>query len=182
VKSKSWATVGAVAALAVGGVATPAMAASDLGLITPQGVCGAGDYNYEAVADSYTFTRASGNNSVVTGDPGVTLSISKTTTFTVGGTLGGTSSISASVVVATIQQQLNYSITASLSGTTTDSGTWTVPSDYTNGGRLEIGARTHSGAVQKYAAKPADCSNGRLVSATNYNAPEAGWYFKQTKL
>jgi hypothetical protein len=177
-QNKRMAMVGAFAALAAGVVLAPVPATA----ASPRAACGAGDYNYQAVADTYVFTRASGANAVVSGDPGVTLSISKTTTYTVGGTLGGTSSISGSVIVATIQQQLNYSITATMSGTTTNSGSWTVPASYTNGGQLEIGARKHSGAIQKYAAKPADCSNGRLVATTNYNAPQVGWFFKTTKL
>lgn len=172
-KSKRWAVAGALA-LVVGGFAAPAPAMA--------AACGAGDFNYKTVGDKYTFTRANGTRAVVNGDPGVTLTISTTTTYTVGGTLGGTSQISASIVILTIQQQMNYSITASLSGTTANSGAWTVPKSYTNGGRLEIGARKHSGAIQKYAAKPKDCSNGKLVGATSYNAPEDGWYFKHTKL
>lgn len=183
-KGKRWATATAFAALAIGGITTPgyAMAARGQGSVTPQGACSAGDFNYVAVGDQWGFTRASGSNSAVSGDPGVTLTISRSRTFTVGGTLGGTSSISASVVVFTVQQQYDYSITASFSGTSTSSGSWTVPANYTNGGRLEIGARKHSGGVQKYAAKPRDCSNGRLVDATSYNAPEVGWYFKHVKL
>lgn len=172
-KSKRWAAAGALA-LVVGGFAAPAPAMAV--------ACGPNDFNYKTVGDAWTFTRANGTRAVVSGDPGVTLTISTTTTYTVGGTLGGNTQVSASIVILTIQQQLNYSITASLSGTTANSGSWTVPNSYTNGGRLEIGGRKHSGAVQKYRAKPQDCSNGALLGAASYNAPEDGWYFKHTKL
>jgi hypothetical protein len=103
-------------------------------------------------AGGYVFTRASGHPVRVSGDPGVTLTISTSTTFTVIGTIGANAQISGSVVVLTVQEQINVSITASISRATTNSGAWTVPASYTIGGRLEIGARKFSGIVSKYRA------------------------------
>ena len=158
------------------------MAAGNPGSATPKAACGIGDYNYEDVGDIRTFTRASGFNSAVSGDPGVTLTISRTTTFTVSGSLGATSSISGSVIVLTAQQQLNVTLTATFSGQSSSSGSWTVPSSYTNGGKLEIGSRKHRGTIEKFQAKPSNCTNGTLLASTTYNAPEDGWYFQHVKL
>jgi hypothetical protein len=159
--------------------ATPAFAGPPP---TPQSACGADDYNYVDTSTGYTFTRASGNNASVSGDAGVTLTISTSTTFTVGGTIASNSQVSASIVIMTVSQALNISLTASISRTSTNSGAWTVPASYTNGGRLEIGARKYNGVVTKYRAKPSDCSNGTYISSASYNAPDDGWYFKHTQL
>lgn len=181
-KSTKWTVAGAFATLLIGGMATPAMAADNPGSATPQAACGPGDYNYKDVGDVYTFTKASGFNSTVSGDPGITLNISRTTTFTVGGSLGITSSISGSIIVLTAQSQLGITLTASISGTSSSSGSWTVPNNYPRGGRLTIGARKHRGTIEKFRAKPADCTNGSLIASTSYNAPEEGWHFQHVKL
>ena len=176
--------VGALtAALAASiGVSAPAFADAPKVGPTTNAACPNGGTTYRTVGDDYTFTRAAGNQAVVSGDPGVTLQISKTISFTVGGTLGGNTTVSASAVVLTVQQQLNYSITGSYTATSSNSGAWTVPATYTNGGRLEIGARKHTGWVYKYQLT-ATCSLGNQIgSGANYNAPEEGWYFKRSKL
>jgi hypothetical protein len=183
VKSKRWAVTGVFATLFIGAMSAPAMASGHPGSITPHAACGAADYNYVDTGDTRTFARASGAHSSVSGDPGTTLTISRSTTFTVTGSLGVTSSISASAIVATAQSQLNITLSGSVSGTSSSSGAWTVPSSYTNGGALQIGAMKHSGMIKKYHAKPADCSNGAFVSSTTYNAPDDnGWYFHHVKL
>jgi hypothetical protein len=163
---------------AFGATAIPALAEE----VTPQAACGPNDFNYVDTSTGYTFTRASGNNASVSGDAGVTLSISTSTTFTVSGTIGSSTGLSASIVILTVKQDLNISITASISRTSTNSGSWTVPNSYTNGGRLEIGARKYKGVVTKYRAKPADCSNGAYISSASYNAPDNSWHFQHTKL
>ncbi len=164
------------------GAATPAFAADPDPDISPMGACGYNDYNYVNRSYGYVFTRASGSRSAVSGDPGVTLTISTSTAFTVTGTIGSNTQISVSMVILTVQQSLNVSITAGFTRTTTNSGAWTVPASYTNGGMLEIGARKYSGTVSKYRAKVSDCTNGAFISSVNYNAPQDGWYFKTTRL
>ena len=166
-------------ALMLGSVSTPALASPEP---TATVTCGPDDVNYVDADDVSTFTVASGDNAVVSGDAGVTLAISRSTTFSVGGSISNTSSISASLVVATVSDALGVTITSSYSGTSSSSGSWTVPDDYTNGGRLEIGALKHSGEVQQYQANPDDCSNGDLVSSAAYDAPETGWFFKHVKI
>jgi hypothetical protein len=183
VKTKRWALASVLATMFIGGMSAPAMASGNPGKVHPHAACGASDYNYVDIDNGRTFTRASGPNSAVSGDPGVTLTISRTTTFTVGGSLGATMAISASAIVATVQQSINVTLTASISGTSTSSGAWTVPDSYTNGGQLQIGAMKHTGTIQKYHTKPADCSNGSLAATTSYNAPEnSGWYFRHVRL
>jgi hypothetical protein len=163
---------------AFGATATPALA----GPPTPKMACNLNDYNYVDTSTGYTFTRASGTNASVSGDAGVTLTISTSTTFTVSGTIASNTQLSASVVIITVNQAFNISITTGISRTSTNSGAWTVPASYTNGGRLEIGARKYKGVVTMYQAKPSDCSNGAYISSASYDAPDDGWYFQHSKL
>jgi hypothetical protein len=181
VKSKTWAATTAFAILLTATMASPAMAADSPGSASPHAACGIGDYNYEDVGDVETYSQAPGFYSKVSGDPGVTLSISRSVVFTVSGSLGATSSISGSVIVLTAQQQLNVTLTATISGTSSTSGAWTVPANYTNGGTLQIGAWKHRGTIEKFQAKPSNCTDGTLLSSTNYNAPEDNFYFRRSR-
>jgi len=63
-------------------VATGGTASAAEPEVGPQAACG-NQFIYKAANASITFTQAAGPNSSVTGGPGVTLAISKTTTFTV---------------------------------------------------------------------------------------------------
>ena len=146
--------------------ATPAFAADPD--VSPMGACGYGDYNYVNTSYGYVFTRASGTQSAVSGDPGVTISISTSTSFTVSGTLGGNTQISASIVVLTVQQSMSISITAGFTRTTTNSGAFQVPWDWTNrrnaqDRRAEIlGQRHEVTAPGSATAATVNTSAGRL--------------------
>lgn len=150
-------------------------------IVVPYSQCPNGGTMYKAIKDSYKFKQASGSRSRVSGDPGVTLRISTSRTFSVSGTISSTSSVSASVVLATVQSQLGFSISTSFSGTTENSGSWKVPKSYKRGGALAIGARVHSGAVQRWTLN-VKCQPKNLVDAASYKAPQKGWYFKTYKL
>ncbi|GAA4682436.1 hypothetical protein GCM10025780_29880 [Frondihabitans cladoniiphilus] len=130
---------------------------------------------YKASDSSKTFTQASGANSAVTGQGGVTLSISRSTTFTVSGTFTSTTGVTVSAGLAAIKEDIGVSVGVSHSGTSTSSGSWTVPSNWSYG-RLEIGSLKHRGTVQKYIENT-QCALNASGSAAIYNVPETGWTF-----
>lgn len=157
---------------------TAAMAAPVQSSVQTQ--CPQGGTEYEATNDSSAFTQASGSNSSVSGGPNVKLSISTSTTYTVTGTLGATTTITASAVIGSVSQAFNVSIAESKSGTTSVGGAWTVPADYQIG-RLAIGSLKHSGTVTRYTVNP-NCSL-TYHSSTSYNAPPSNeWTFTHTRV
>jgi hypothetical protein len=135
---------------------------------------------YKASNSSITFTQASGSNSSVTGGPGITLTISRATTFTVGGSLGASIDVSGSIEVVTIKQAYNVTLTASKSGTSTSTGSWTVPSTY-KVGRLAIGAFKYKGTVTKYVENK-NCVLVKFGTAAQYNAPANEWSFQRSRV
>jgi len=170
------ATVALVAIFALGLGVAPA-SASEAG---PLSLCSGSNQKNTANNKSITFTRASGANSSVTGGPGVTLTISKSTTFSVSGSITGSSSVSASVVVATVQAQVGATIGASYSGTSSSSGAWTVPSTYQIG-RLEIGSNKYAGTVTHYVEN-SNCVWVQSGTSAAYDAPAKEWHFKTSKV
>lgn len=144
------------------------------------GVC-SGSRTFTKVAnDSITFKQASGNNSSVTGGPGVTLTISKSTTFTVGGSISGTADLSVGAVIAAVKGALGVTIQGSRAGTSSTSGAWKVPSTY-KVGRLAIGANKYAGTVTKYLENKG-CVAVKIGSSAKYNAPKNEWHFKTSKV
>lgn len=130
--------------------------------------------------DSITFKQASGNNSSVTGGPGVTLTISKSTSFTVGGSITKSADVGVDLVIASIKSSLGVTVQASRTGTSSTSGAWKVPSSY-KVGRLAIGANKYKGTVTKYLENKG-CVNVKLGSSAKYNAPKKEWHFKTSKV
>lgn len=144
------------------------------------GVC-SGSYTFNKVTnDSITFTRATGSNSSVTGDTGVTLKISKSTTFKVSGSIDGSAEVSVAKVVAAVKAKLGATIAASRTGKSSTSGAWTVPPNYKKG-RLAIGSNKYKGTVTKYLENKA-CVNVKVGSSAKYNAPKNEWHFKTSKV
>lgn len=148
--------------------------------VTPQGLCPGGREVYKASNSAVAFTQASGGNSSVTGGPGVTLSISTSTTFTVSGSIGTNVDITASAAILAIKQGYSVTVQASRSGTTTNSGSWTVPASY-NVGRLQIGAMKYAGTVTKYLENTS-CVLVKKGSTVTYNAPKNEWHFESSRV
>lgn len=159
----------------------PADAAPSTAAMTPDSACPNGGVAWEDEGDTYSFTQASGSNSRVSGDPGVTLSISTSTAFTETGSIGTATGITTSDVITTVKTDVNVTISKGYTKTSSNSGSWTVPASYTNGGALAIGTRKHRGSVQKWQVN-AFCAPSKIMSSVSYNAPETGWYFKRFRL
>lgn len=170
-------------AAAVPAASGPAMAADDnAGVsVSPNSACPNGAVVWEDEGDTYTWVQASGNNARVSGDPGVTLGISTTTSYSETGSISVSSGITVSDVITTVKTDVGVTISQGYSMTTSSSGSWTVPASYTNGGALAIGARKHKGSVQKWQAN-VNCAPTTLLSSSSYKAPEVGWYFKHFQL
>jgi len=161
--------------------AAGAPGAADLGsrVGASRSLCSGGRVFYRASHTGTAFAQASGANSAVTGGPGVTLTISRSTTFTVGGSITSTGGISASAVIATVKADVGVTVQASRSGTTTNSGAWRVPGNYTIG-RLAIGSLKYSGRVTKYLEN-SGCQ--QLSQGTvSYNAPRNEWHFQTSRV
>lgn len=168
----------AIAAFFVMAGSTAAMAA-DAGDISPNSLCSGSRTVFQSRVSSSPFVQASGYNSSVTGGPGVTLVISTSTTFTVSGSITATTGISVSNVVASVKADVGVTIGQSKSGTTSNSGSWTVPSTYKIG-RLAIGAIKYSGTTTRYLEN----SSCTLVyqNSTPFNAPQNEWHFQTSKV
>lgn len=176
---KSRTVIGAAASLAVALLGLGATDASAAGA-SPDSLCSGDLYVNRATNASITFTQASGPNSSVTGGPGVTLGISTSTTFTVGGSITASAEVDASAVVAAVKVSTGVTITTSKSGTTAVSGSWTVPSNWQLG-RLAIGSNKYQGTVTRYHERK-DCSLARVGSSALYNAPANEWTFNTTRV
>lgn len=144
--------------------------------------CSGDRYFYKKHDDKKKFKRAKGSYSAVSGDAGVTLTISKTRTFTVGGSISATQNVSVDAVVATLSASVGETVSLTYSDQSSVSGSWKVPSSYKKGGRLEIGANVHSGYVTKYRERK-DCSIYTYSNPATYkNLPENNWHFHHVKL
>lgn len=143
-------------------------------------LCSGGRTVYRASNSSITFTQAKGTNSSITGGPGITLTISRATTFTVGGSIGASADVSASAEIVTVKQAFNVTLTASKSGTSTSSGSWKVPANY-KVGRLAIGAFKYKGTVTRYLENK-NCALVKYGAAAQYNAPANEWSFQRSKV
>lgn len=130
------------------------------------------------------FQRASGANASITGGPGVTLTISRSTTFTVGGSITATADVGASVAWKLISAKLGgalaVGVNASFAAMSSSSGAWTVPSTYKTG-RLEIGAIKYQGKVQKIKYNTG-CGIVNVGTAATFNVPKDEWHFRHTKV
>src|SRR5690606_16475405 len=113
------------------------------------GECEGGRHVYKVSHESKRFTQAKGANSSVTGSGGVTLKISKSTSFTVGGSISDTREVSVGRVIASVKRKLNVTIQAKRKGKSSVSGAWTVPANWEIG-RLAIGSIKYKGTVTRY--------------------------------
>ena len=147
---------------------------------TTSSLCEGGVTSRKAREISTTFNVATGANSVVSGDRGVTLSISRTTVFSVAGTVSATASVSVSDVLTTVKKDVGVAVTVTKSGTSSSTGSWTVPKEMKRG-QLQIGSVKHKGSVQAYVQNR-NCKNVATGTAAAYNIPETGWNFHHVKL
>lgn len=149
---------------------------------TPNTQCPNGGTEYDAVGDTSLWTQASGVNARVSGGPNITLGINTSTEFTISGTISASTGVSASVAIATVHTDYGISISTGYTRTSGVSGSWTVPSSYTNGGSLAIGSMKHTGMVYKYQLNTSCAPTTIIGAGAKYNAPVSGWYFKSFKL
>lgn len=156
----------------------PTLVADDNG-IAPMALCSGGRVVVKNSLTSY-FKRANGDFSSVSGDPGVTLALSTSRTYTVTGTVTASATVTASVAVASASATAGGSVAASYAGTTQASGSWTVPSNYKKG-RLEIGSDMYKGTVTKYMENR-NCDLVKQGSSATINAPRKELHFKRTKV
>ena len=148
----------------------------------PASQCSGDRYFYKKHDDQVKFKRAKGAHSAVSGDPEVTLSISRSRTFTVTGSVNASQSVSVKVAVVTVSAGLGESVSLAYADQSSSSGSWKVPKSYKHGGRLEIGARVHSGYVTKYRERK-NCTIYTYPDAALYtNLPENSWHFHHVKL
>ena len=129
-----------------GGVAAPAAAAPSAPA-RPM-VCDPGNNHnlYSFSGKKKIYIRAKDGR--VYGDSGITLSISKGVSKTIGGSVTGTASAEAGVIFAKASASLAISVQGSRTTTTTFSGTWTVPKSQKTGW-LEVG--TYDGYTFKWS-------------------------------
>lgn len=146
----------------------------------PTGVCSGGKVTYKATYSPEKFTQAIGKNSSVTGGPGVTLGISTSTSFTVGGSITTTTDVSVDAVLATVKVGVGVAVTESKSGTTSTSGSWKVPKSY-KVGRLAIGSMKYKGTVARYVENR-NCVRVMTGSSARYDIPVDEWHFQRSKV
>jgi hypothetical protein len=174
----------ALAVLIVAGSGSAASAApgkaADDGQVRPNAECSGSNIVYKTTGVSSVFTQAAGSLSSVTGGPGVTLEISTSETFEVSGSISATTSVSLSSVVASVQQDVGVTIGVSKSGTTTNAGSWTVPSDYVLG-RLALGAVKYSGTTTQYLEN-SGCNLIKQGESAAFDAPSQEWSFQTSRV
>ncbi len=147
---------------------------------TTNSQCEGGVTFYRANNATTTFTPATGKDSSVTGNSGVTLTISRSTSFAVTGTFSSTTGVTLQAGVAAVKQDYGWSVAVNKTGTSSSSGAWKVPSSYKIG-RLSIGALKHRGTIQQYVQNRA-CKNVATGKSASYNMPENGWSFQHSKV
>jgi hypothetical protein len=167
--------------LLVSGASTATAAVpTGVGTVKPQSAGGCDPATtYKDENDTYKFTQASGSGSGVIGGPGVTLTISRSTSFTVSDSVETTGGFTASIDIAAVNAAISPTVGVSFSGESTSSGAWTVPSSYTRG-ELEIGTDLHSGDVARWTTYT-DCTS-KKTATSNYKLPVHAWDFEHFKL
>jgi hypothetical protein len=88
--------------------------------------------------------------------------------------------VSADAVVASVSAEVGVTVSEDYSATTSTSGSFTVPADWTGGGRLAMGANVYSGVVTKSLENRA-CVLVDQGSAT-FSVPGNEWVFQTTQL
>jgi hypothetical protein len=144
---------------------------------------GTGTISYTAKNTSSKFVKASGAGSSATGTTGVQLTISKTRTFTVSGSLtveaGADVSFSPAGVGVAIHSSVGVTTGLSFSGETSVSGAWTVPKSY-KVGELEVGSSVYTGTATKWV-RTATCAPKSLGTAV-YHFPKQQFAFVTKKI
>lgn len=147
---------------------------------TTSGLCEGGVTFFKANNAANTFTQATGNNSSVTGSSGITLTISRSTSFGVTGTFSSTTGVTVQAGIAAVKEDLGWSLALNKTGTSSSSGAWKVPSSYKIG-RLTIGALKHRGTLTQFVENRS-CKDVATGKSASYNMPENGWSFQHSKV
>lgn len=167
------------ASLMVAPAAGAATTPGDGEAVSPDAYC-AEEYWTNTSVTSNTFKQSYSSYSSVSGAPGVTLTIATGRTFGVSGDITGELSGDVSAILAGVSAKVGTRVGVSYSSTNTVSGTWKVPSTYTNGGKLAIGAKRAQGTWNRQMLNRA-CNVVTLRSGSFYT-PWQQFYFQHYKL
>jgi uncharacterized membrane protein len=133
-------------------------------------VCETG-YFYSTAQTAAYIAAKSGDR--IYGDAGVTLTIAKGTTHTFSGSLTGTTTAEAGVIFAKASLAVGLTVGYSRAATTTQGGSWTVPSNQ-NPGWLEMGDHAYNVKYTKYHyASP--CTKVNDKTNTIKGATNSAW-------
>lgn len=130
--------------------------------------------SYSAFKQSYT------SYSSTTGGPGVTLTIQVNRTYGVSGDISGELSGDVSAILAGVSAKVGTRVGASFSAANTVSGSWTVPSTYTNGGKLALGSKRAHGKWSRQMLNR-NCNVVTLRSGS-YALPRLSFHFEHSRL
>lgn len=141
----------------------------------PMSLCSGGATVYQVHGDTYKFTVAY----FTTGGPNITLTIARSTEYSITGSVQATGGITASIDVLQVSGQISQQVAVSFSNSGSVSGAWTVPSTYKLG-ELAVGTNVHSGTVVKYLQN-SSCALVQQASSA-YRLPVKAWSFKHYQL
>ncbi len=180
-KKMSVLAAGAVvaASLVAGPAAGAAISPPEGEGVSPDATCPE-EYWTNVSVPSSTFKQSGSAYSSVAGDPGVTLTIRTGRVYSVTGDITGELSGDVSAILAAVTAKVGVRVGASYSGTNEASGAWTVPSTYTNGGKLAIGAKRSSGTWSRQMLNRS-CNVVTLRSGS-YVTPWQQFYFQRSRL
>lgn len=132
-------------------------------------------------AVSYSaFKQSHSPYSSTSGGPGITLSIQVNRTYGVSGDISGELSSDVSAILAGVSAKVGTRVGASFSASNTVSGTWTVPSTYTNGGKLAIGSKRVHGTWTRQMLNR-NCNVVTLRSGS-FALPRLAFHFEHSRL
>lgn len=127
------------------------------------------------------FKKSSSPYSSVTGGPGVTIAISRSKTFTVGGSITGTVSADAGIILAKVGTSVSIQGSTSWSDNVTVGGSFTVPSTW-KVGRLSIGTMGYNGTWKYVQSRPSDCAAITLRGGSYYDIPRDEFHFPSERV
>lgn len=129
---------------------------------------------------SNIFKQSQSSYSSVSGAPGVTLTIATGRTFGVSGDITGELSGDVSAILAGVSAKVGTRVGVNYSSTNTVSGSWKVPSTYTNGGKLAIGAKRAQGTWSRQMLNKS--CNVVTPRSGSFYTPWQQFYFQHYRL
>lgn len=159
----------------------PRPAGADLGggHVTPQALCDGRAYYTTKVTSGPTFKQAKQSGAAVTGGPGVTLSITRSKSFTVSGSVTGTAGFDAGAIIAKASASVGVTLGASYSSTITHGGSWKVPRTW-KVGELAVGSLTYSG--KWYQKRELPTCRIYTSKSGSFKAPRKSFHFNTRRV